>query len=359
MRLHVLVLGLLAGLMPAEDLAGRYPLSFHELPDVPPATSWIEAQNGTAEMPFPTADRKLRLAKRGETWLVDRNGDSKLDDQDLPTIKGGDSFTVPITLGGKVYQTKLSLLTIDNEDRYLAVSGSLALSATVGTNRISLIDGNLDGFFGVVDKDQVAVSAVDSKTPPIPNTQGRLIAINGKLYDLAIVDQGAALELKPWNSPVATLTLALAAPTGRDAAKPTEANVTLRHQNGLMWVTLSDTLPVTLAAGSYEIFDETFVVTLPAAAGDKPRTLHFAGETPAPLVTIAAGENTLRRGLPDRLITESIMSKPDTVLVYSATLADAHGGRWRAELDKDVKSTLACLIKADGKEQQLCTMEYG
>jgi hypothetical protein len=357
--LLVPALALIAGLSAAEGLPERVPLvltKFGPLPGPPIAGAHVEIQNGAGSMPFATADGQLRIAKRHGGWLFDRNGDGKLDDSDLPVVKPKDTFTVPVSIAGKPQAVELTLYNVNN-DREMLLYGSLALAATIGDQRIWILDVNLDGRFDQIGVDQMAVSPV-ADPPRVRAGLDQLFVLGDKLTGCAVVDQGAALTLKPWAGAVATVTCELAPPSGADKPIVKSASITLRHADGLMNLTLVPGKALTAVPGIYRVVSERITIALPGQPANAPVTL--MGEGPFPSVTLAAGTNVVKRGIPDRLVYSAVISEPGTVLVDSVALADAHGGRWRANLSgSKAKDTITCLAKSGTDEKELGTMEYG
>lgn len=327
---------------------------------------------GPASIPFATADGKLRVLKKEGGWLVDRNGDGKLDDTDLPLIAGaGDTCTVPLRLAGTV--TPCTLRVMHAQENWLYLTGSSTLDATVGGQRLRLVDRNLDGRF-----DEAGVDGVMQETPAdqgpaqvVPLT--RIVRLGDRLMHIAVVEDGAALTCTPYDGPVAQVTAELVQAAKDTAFKASGMSLVLVAADHQAALCIAGTGRQIAVPGTYRIEQDHLTLTMPPAkgglgtaiigaligqraAGGERQAMLFSGQQGS--VTLTAGDNTLKRGVPDRLSFTATTDGEGGVTIADAMLEDGHGGAWRASLNGS-DGTLACLAKKGAVTRQLTTMEYG
>jgi hypothetical protein len=306
-------------------------------------------KDGKAEVPFPNAAGKLLLQYKGGKLQADTNGDGVIDGKDAPPVKprqamiradamvGGKAVSYPIWIG-------------DVQDNRLIVLGSRgALEGTVGPYTVHIGDGTNLGRFdaGAMSSIYVRPSStpMSATVPYVP--WSRTIDVDGSLYQIELLGNGAQLKVTPYTGEVAQVTLE---PSSGD--KKLSADVTLSAVDGAQVGRLQPGETKRLVPGKYRVdcrleYQERNRVS--CASGDPSDKAKPFEAKP--------GGNVLKVGAPFTLQFSATRSG-EQVEFTSATLLGCSGEAYRPGVQTQNNELFAAYARLGEKETKLTDLGF-
>lgn len=372
-RMRAGLFAMLAACVPT--LAGDYPLAgthpLKPVTDTVAPDAWARGylypkadRDNEAEVPFASAAGRLRLRiVGGNKVLMDCNGDGKLDEADGEAV--GVHTTVPVTvmLAGRPcpYPIYVSGLHRELASYCLALETRLHLEAQVGDKTLWLHDRNFTGRFG----DMVEANAAQTwdlvQFGPKGALQafGQCVVLAGALYECEVLNAGEALRLRPYAGPLATL--ALTAPAGW------QVQVRVCHARSGLEAEAATGARVPLPVGEYRIKSLSAALEMQerdAKTGRRRQVRFVKSAFKQASLSLQPGDNALPFGPPFRLEFEAAKTTADTesLVLGDAWLVGASGEFYGVRdfgAGGSGERTLACSVRANGREQEIGSVNYG
>ena len=369
---RTLVMSLCAGwALAGEVLPERVPLTYVERAEensrINYSSLYLSVKDGRANMGYPSPSGYVALEHRSPGWLVDRNLDGKLNDQDLPLVGSLGTFSLPAVHAGKAVACYFRLRQDGDESLSLTVLSRL--EGAVGTYRFSLAENtySFNGRFNDTGQDSLVIQPQDASSVTKLSWHP-VITFAHRLWNCSLIEDGGVLHFTPYTGPTARLTIALdPASPGPQSPSITHGNVELTHHDQSASISIGLLRPPAVGSGitTPGLQDATGRMTLLL-----PRTWTSAdGKTHGPDLyleavfpehfTLPAGDTRLVYGIPNRLSSGVCMPEPGLILVEDATLWDAQGNGWKARSAGSDGSEIAFFITTGGTETKVGSMEYG
>jgi hypothetical protein len=330
---------------------------------------------GRSQVVLAGAKAPLAVARTRVGLLIDRNHDGACDAKDEPAITSGQTFSIPVSLGGKEVPYQISVMWMDGTQAFLS-SGSVLTGTTAAGVAIRLGDKDLDGTFATAGVDSVALTRPKTQAGPdhcgnLPTdglSFGTMLAGAGQLWKATYDPAGPSLRLAAWDGPTATASLELTDTTPSDTRTSVAgSSLTLDSPAGLGQVLLTPGLAQPLPAGEWVLGDASLSLRIPATARRKTPLAKALTGGDADVITLSgdnrgrretiAGKRTFTFGVPQRLAVEAL-GLEDRVELGAPLLVGANGDSWRAEVDSE-KSSLTVFLRTGGQQCTVGKMEYG
>lgn len=320
-------------------------------------------KDGLGEIPFATASGKLRLKLSGQKVLADRNDDGKFDDADGDGAGKGETLKVPIKLAGKAFDYPFSVQFMQLGSRNLAqpqavyLIGMVHLEAQMGQTVVRLYDTNLNGRFGdisVPDKEPGDLLQVGAAPRGQPIT--RYVALDGKIQEFSVVNDGQAVKLQPYTGPTANVKV--------DAKEGWKVTAALRSSDGGFVGNCEGGAQAALLPGAYRLEQAKAESGPRKDEGGRSRAAieFYAWGAKDASLQIKEGDSTLAFGPPFKLDFAAVRSTEDEadVNVTEVALIGAGGERYRADnYGSGGDSTMECAVRAAGRDTKVATLAYG
>ena len=331
----------LGGVAPAAETLD---LKFGESRQFPSVWTQHRQRDGFIRLPFGATGKFLVMKVVGDHVRVDTNGDGRLDDDDAPAFRPEEQRTtriyVPFEIAGKPLKYPLHVRWAGNAPM---VSSAAVLTGQFAGHTISIYDSNLDGRFGG-SRDEIQLQKRRQEADPLPWSDA--LAIDGRIYRLKVLDDGARLKLEPYAGPVAEVEI-------EAAAGIKMVHVTLREADGAQVARIPRAETGLLIPGKYRI---DWAYGYVGAGDDAPILSGRHKEKTAPL-ELKPGRNIINVGPPMK-ISFSATRSGLTLELADVEIAGMSGELYRPGVNAAEGDTFAVFIKSNGKERALGKLKF-
>lgn len=323
-----LLLGMLALALPAGEW-NESPLE--AVPEEPAGFGGFHRlDDGRGAMPFAGGRLDYRVHQGG--LLLDRNRDGCLDGRDLPVLGQGQAAVLSLPFGSATLAYPLRLSHF--QSHYAMLAAGVRLRTRVAGRELWLGDPDCVGSFDGV--------ALAEHQRPLP--LGRVLELEGRLYEVELRQEAGRLAWRPWTGPVARLRW----PAPVDGGTKGEG----RLFGGEAVAELRSGSEVLLPPGRYRVESCQLRLQLPGRKAPCPL---FGGQG---TITVAEGAQDLPLGDSFSLGFRASAAGDGRIILDDAWLADPAGIRFRPAL-QGVKGEAWLLVRDRGDEARLAKVEYG
>lgn len=267
-------------------------------------------------------------------------------------------FKVPVLIGQKECQYPLQAVYV--HERGCSLLSRAALGATVGNDKILLLDQDLNGRFDDLGKDQIYFSATQKQIPLTKH-----ILLNNKIVALTFSPDYSAIITKPYSGKTAELKI--------DTQKDWQISVDLRAEDNSFYASVKSSETILLLPGKYTISqvaasklaEETEDDSIFKAFDAEPEiiaALKGYQQKEQKVLSLKAGVNKVALGAPFKLEFDCEQSGPKMaqLQIDNVSLRGIGGEQYRASIDGSKgKHSLKSYAVCDSQQVMLSVMEYG
>lgn len=308
-------------------------------------------KDGKARIPFSNASGMLILQLKEDKLQADTNGDGVIDDKDAPPVKPENvTIRVPAMVGGKLVNYPFFIRGIEGSgqaSRFVLVSPCGVLEGQLGSYTIRIKDSGRFGRFGESGDTLVLIDSSKSTSGPSAAAfpWSKTIDLDGSLYQIALVGDGAQLIVTPYTGPVAEVTV-------QSAVENASVNVTLSAEDGTQISSMTPNQTKRLVPTRYRVD-----CTLIAREGETVSYLTGQSSDRAKPFDAVAGQNVLKVGPPFTLQFVAAR-KGDQIDLIDATLLGCSKESYRPSLQQQNTESFAAYIRAGEKETKLADLGF-
>jgi hypothetical protein len=307
---------------------------------------WFDRE-GQCYAPFANAAGKLTLQLKGDKLQADTNGDGVIDKKDAPPFTPKDvTIKVAAKIAGKPVEYPLFIGGVEgnaDSNRYVVLSPRGMLEGKLGGDTIRILDRGTFGRFGEASDMQWIGTSSAGAGLELP--WSRTIDLNGSLYQIEMLGEGAQLKVTPYTGPVAEVTL-------QSEDQHLLVSATLVAQDGSQVSSIAAGQTRRLVPAKYQVN-----CTLQAPPqGESISNLIAQPSDRARLLEAKPGQNVLKVGAPFTLEFTAIR-KGDQIELTEAALLGCSGESYRPSLHKN-KDVFAAYVRAGDKETKLADLGF-
>jgi hypothetical protein len=320
--------------------------------DPQPPNSWYGysiGQDGKVQLPFSSASGTLLLQLKDDKLQADTNGDGVIDGKDAAAVKPENvTILVPTKVDGKVVNYPFLIRGVEGNgqtNRLLVFSPRGMLEGRLGSYTVRIKDRGRFGRFGegdslvLTDSSQPTSGASTAEFPGSKTTE-----LDGSLYQIAMVGEGAQLIVTPYTGEIAEVTL-------RPAGEHVVASATLVAQDRSQVSELGANQTKRMVPTRYQV-NCTLQTT-----GTDASYLSSQPSGRAKPFDAKPGRNVLKVGAPFTL-EFTAARKGDQIDLIDAALLGCSKESYRPSLQPQNKDVFAAYIRAGEKETKLADLGF-
>jgi hypothetical protein len=304
-------------------------------------------KSGRVELPLNNAAGRLLLQYRNGKLWADTNGDGTIDGKDGPPVTPERvTIRVAAKVAGKSVQYPLFIdrvHMVGASPRQLVFSPRGTLEGKFGAYTLRILDGNEMARFGNAGDDIALIPTAAPARPAVRLDWSPTIELDGSLYRIEMLGDGAQLRVTPYAGEVARV--ALQAP-----ANNATASVLLVAEDGKQISALHPDHVSLLVPGKYRVS-----CTLHGARGASYLINQASGHKA--FFDARQGENVLKVGAPFSLQFTATRTG-DEVEFTAGTLLGRAGEPYRPMFAARQHEGCAAYVRVGEKEMKLCDLEF-